>query len=175
MPISQLVDGEWVSLTDEEHAAQILAEAAADGIDLCPRCFFVNRVNGVCEMCARDAVFNADPGYRMWSDAQARLDFGDWAPDSTRPYMLDDADVDKATVARLEAKFALAEQDAKTEPGGCAVCGVPEREHMQRWHPHGHSKSYIPPTDRRRLARRYARRAKRLGLPVWSRPGRGAA
>lgn len=175
MSISQLVDGEWVSLTDEEHAAQILAEAAADGIDLCPRCFFVNRVNGVCEMCARDAVFNADPDYRMWSDAQARLDFGGWAPDSTRPYTLDDAAVDKATVARLEAKFARAERDAKTEPGGCALCGVPERGHGQRWHPHAGFEPYVAPSNALRLDRMYARRAKRLGLPVWSRPGRGAA
>lgn len=176
MSISMLVDDEWVSLTSEEHAAHILADAAKDGIDLCPRCFGdIVAVDGMCKGCASDAVYNADPDYRAHGDALARLDFGAWAPDSDRPYTFDDAATDKATVARLEAKFARAERDADTDPGGCAMCGAPERGHAQRWHPHAGFEPWVAPSNAQRLARMYARRAQRLGLPVWSRPGKAGA
>ena len=166
--ISQMVDGVWTELTDEEHAAQILTEAAANGIDLCPRCFFGNRVAGVCRMCARDAVFAADPDYREWSDAQDRLDFGGWAPESTRPYTFDDGRADEALVKRLDAKFARAEQEARTDPDGCALCGVPERGHANRWHGPGKAGRYKPPSVAVRKERMVARRNVRLGRPAWA-------
>lgn len=167
--ISQLVDGEWVTSTDEEHRAQILAEAAAEGLDLCPRCFFGDRTDsGVCRGCARDAVFNADPDYRAWSDAQARLDFGAWAPDSDRPYTYDDAQADEALVHRLQARFNRFERYAKTDPDGCAICGVPWRDHGQRWHPHAGFEVWAEPSLALRKDRIVARRNVRIGRPAWA-------
>ena len=166
--ISQLVDGKWVSLTTEQHAAQVLAEAAAAGIDLCPRCFYGNRVNGVCQMCARDAVFNADPDYRAWAEAHDRVDFGEWGPDSTRPYTRDDMKTDEATVARLSAKFNRAECAAKTDPDGCAVCGVSPRGHARRWHQGAGIETWVEPSISLRKARIVARRNIRLGRPAWA-------
>jgi hypothetical protein len=168
MTVSQLVDGEWRYLTDEEHHAECMAKLVAAGIaDPCPACF-TPRVGGVCKPCTVQAVFNADPDYREWSDAQARLDFGGWAPDSDQPYTFDDATADKATVARLEAKFARAERDAKTDPGACALCGAPERGHAQRWHPHAGFEPFFAPSDALRKARMVARRNVRLGRPAWA-------
>ena len=168
MSISQLVDGEWVALTDEEHHAQCMANLAAAGIaDPCPECF-TPRTDGVCKPCSIQAAFNADPDYRAWSDAQARLDFGAWAPDSPRPYTFADALDDKATVVRLEAKFRRAERDARTDPGGCAMCGRPERGHEQRWHPHAGFEVYVAPSMSVRKARMVARRNVRLGRPAWA-------
>lgn len=168
MTISQLVDGEWVALTDEEHLEQCLAQLRDAGIaDPCPACF-TPRTDGVCKPCAVQAVFSADPDYREWSDAQARLDFGAWAPASDRPYTFADALDDKATVVRLEAKFARAERDAKTEPSGCAMCGRPERGHGQRWHPHAGFQPFEAPSLAVRKARMVARRNVRLGQPAWS-------
>lgn len=168
MSISQMVDGEWHTLTDEEHLEQCLARLVAAGVvDPCPACFTPRR-DGSCKPCTRDAVFNADPDYRAWSDAQARLDFGGWAPDSDRPYTFADALDDKATVVRLEAKFACAERDAETDPGGCAMCGRPERGHGQRWHPHAGFEPYVAPSIATRKARILARRNVRLGLPAWT-------
>lgn len=168
MPISQMVDGEWHTLTDEEHLEQCLAQLRDAGVaDPCPACFTPRR-DGSCKPCTRDAVFNADPDYRQWSDAQARLDFGGWAPDSDQPYTLDDAAADRATVARLEAKFARAERDAKTEPGGCAMCGRPECGHGQRWHPHAGFEPYEAPSMSLRKARMVARRNVRLSRPAWA-------
>lgn len=173
MTVSQLVDGEWKTLTDEEHTAQILAEAAEHGIDLCPRCFYGNRVDGVCEICARTDVLYADPDYREWSDAQARLDFGGWAPDSTRPYTFDDGRADEALVKRLSAKFNAAERNASMDPGGCAKCGLPERGHPRwhgpRWQGHGApSRGFEAPSDALRKARMVARRNMRAGRPAWA-------
>ena len=165
---SQLIDGKWVPVADEGHAAQILADAAAEGIDLCPRCFWVNRVGGVCQLCARDAMFNADPDYRAWSDAQGRLDFGEWAPDSTRPYTWDDKEADEALVDRLAAKFNRAEKAARTDPGGCAGCGMAERDHVQRWHGKDLPWSFMPPSIELRKARIVARRNVRSGRPAWA-------
>lgn len=166
MSISQLVDGEWRTLTDEEHLAQCLAQLVADGVvDPCPDCF-TPRTDGLCNPCEIQAVFNADPDYRTWSDALARLDFGAWAPDSFRPYTFADALDDKATVVRLEAKFARAERDAKTAPGGCAMCGRSERIHGQRWRtPCG---PYVAPSMALRKARMVGRRNVRLGRPAWA-------
>lgn len=168
--IAQLVDGELVHLTDEEHVAQLVAQAHADGWDPCLRCFSP-LVDGVCKPCVRDAVFNADPDYRKWGDALARLDFGAWAPESTRPYTWDDREADKVTVKRLEAKFAAAERSAEIEPGGCALCGVAERKHSQRYssaHLGDRPKGYVAPSTALRKARMVARRNVHSGRPAWA-------
>jgi hypothetical protein len=169
--VSQLVDGEWVRLSDEEHHAQCLANLVAAGIaDPCPDCF-TPRVDGVCGPCTRLRVLHADPDYRAWGDAQDRLDFGAWGPDSDRPYTYDDRKADEALVARLEAKFAKAERAAETEPGGCALCGVPERSHAQRWHGPQQTRFYVAPSIALRKARMVARRNVRTGRPAWAAGG----
>ena len=62
-----------------------------------------------------------------------------------------------------------AERDATTEPGGCAVCGTPEREHCQRWHGSlFRSEGYVAPSIAVRKARILARRNVRLGIPAWA-------
>lgn len=165
---SQLIVGDWVPVADEDHAAQILANAASEGVDLCPRCFWVNRVDGVCQLCARNDMLNADTDYRAWSDAQQRLDFGEWAPNNTRPYTWDDKQADEALVKRLEGKFNRAEKAAGTDPGGCAGCGVAERAHVQRWHGQGLPWSFMPPSVELRKARMVARRNVRSGRPAWA-------
>ena len=159
------------AVTDAEldrREREFFAEMRAEGIDPCPDCYGV-RIDGVCGYCRRQAIFNADPDYRAWSDAQQRLDFGAWAPDSDRPYAYDDAKADEALQARLEAKVTRAERDAVTEPSACGRCGRPEGKHL--WSRFPGICRYVLPSDAQRLARMYARRAARLGLPVWSRPG----
>lgn len=161
------------TLSFDRHSELLRAGAFAElrvaGFDHCPDCYTV-RIDGVCRSCRSQAIFNADPDYRAWSDAQARLDHGAWAPDSDRPYTYSDVKADEAFAARLEAKFARAERDAATPPNACGKCGEPEGKHL-RSRFSGICR-YVPPSDAQRLARMYARRAARLGLPVWSRPGR---
>jgi hypothetical protein len=170
--ISQLIDGEWRQISDEEHVAQLVAQAHADGWDPCLRCFSA-LIDGVCGYCRAQDMFNADPDYRAWSDAQQRLDFGGWAPESTRPYMHEDAQADEALVKKLSAKFNAAERNATMDPGGCALCGLPERGH-KRWHGpgwQGHgapSRGFVPPSDELRKARMAARRNMRNGRPAWA-------
>lgn len=168
MTISQLVDGEWITLTDEEHHAQCMAHLVAAGVvDPCPACFTA-RPDGSCKPCGIQAMFNADPDYRAWSDAMQRLDFGEWAPDSDRSYTYDDVKADQALVARMEAKFARAERDAKTDPGACAACRVPERGHGRRWHGPQQPRTYMAPPASLRKARMVARRNMRQGRPAWA-------
>lgn len=172
MTISQKVDGEWITLTDEEHIAQLVAEAHAAGWDPCLRCF-MPLIDGVCGYCRRQDMFNADPDYRAWSDAQARLDFGGWAPDSNRPYTFDDAKADQALVKKLSAKFDRSERDAKTDPGGCALCGLLEHGH-KRWHGPAYSglrtpaPGFVAPSIALRKARIVARRNVRTDRPAWA-------
>lgn len=163
MSVSMLVDGEWRTLSGDEHKTMLLAEMRSDGLDPCERCFNV-KVDGVCGWCRMDALLNADPDFSAMADAQARIDFQERGP----AYTFEDLQADEATVAAFERKVATAERDAATEPGACADCH--RHESVHRWF-----HKFVPPSDRLRLARMYARRAKRLGLPVWSRPGRGAA
>lgn len=171
MTVSQLVDGEWVTLTDEEHIEQLVAQCRAEGWEPCLQCFQVLDDDGTCGYCRWRAAFSADPEYREWSDAQARLDFGAWAPESTRPYTFDDRQADRAIVKRLEAKFVRAERAAETEPGGCALCGVAERKHAQRYssaHLGDRPKGYVAPSAALRKARMVARRNVRTGRPAWA-------
>ena len=170
--ISQLIDGELIELSDEEHIERLVAQAHADGWDPCLQCF-MPLVDGACRPCNWAVVFNADPDYQAWSDAQARLDFGDWAPESPRPYTLDDARADEALVKRLSAKFNAAERAAGMDPGGCVKCGLPERGHQRwhgpRWQGHGGpSRGFEAPTDEIRKARIVARRNMRAGRPAWA-------
>jgi hypothetical protein len=152
----------------DQRERELFDALRAEGIDPCPDCF-TPRIDGVCRPCRMQAILSADQDYSAWSDAQARLDHGAWAPDSDRPYTYDDVKADKALTARLKAKFLRAELDAVTEPNACGKCRRSEGEHLR-------SRflgicRYVPPSDAQRLARMYARRAARLGLPVWSRPG----
>ncbi|MFI5934741.1 hypothetical protein [Actinoplanes sp. NPDC051494] len=173
--ISQVIDGVLMPLTDEEYIAQILADARANGVDdLCPRCFAFPRLDGACRPCARDDVFAADPDYRAWSDAQARLDEGGWAPESIRPYTYEDAKADEVLAGQLSAKFNRAERRATMDPGGCAVCGDPARGHHERWHGRRDNGAktpptgFVPPSDELRKARIVARRNVRAGRPAWA-------
>lgn len=50
---------------------------------------------------------------------------------------------------------------ATAEPSGCQHCGIPEREHAQRWKPPVGWHRWAPPTDAQTLARMTARRAAR--------------
>lgn len=159
MGVSMLVDGEWRTLSDEEHKAMCLAEMRAGGVDPCEECLGV-KVDGVCGWCRMDALLNADPDHSAMADAQSRIDFQKRGPD----YTFEDQQADEATVAAFARKADRAELDAVTEPGACAECH--RHESVHRWF-----HKFAPPSDRLRLARMYARRAKRLGLPVWSRPG----
>jgi hypothetical protein len=47
--------------------------------------------------------------------------------------------------------------DAPT-PDGCRHCGIPEREHLQRWHAEAGWHPWTEPTDEQRLERMRARR-----------------
>jgi hypothetical protein len=44
-----------------------------------------------------------------------------------------------------------------TEPNGCRHCGIPEREHVQRWKPAVGWHKWAAPTDSQRLQRMRAR------------------
>ncbi|MFF6940411.1 hypothetical protein [Streptomyces lavendulae] len=52
--------------------------------------------------------------------------------------------------------------DREITPSACRHCGIPEREHAQRWKPPAGWRRWEPPTDRQILARMRHRRAFRL-------------
>jgi len=45
------------------------------------------------------------------------------------------------------------------QPGGCQHCGIPERQHYQRWKPPADWHQWTAPTDAQILARMKARRS----------------
>lgn len=156
------------AITANQHMDLLRREAfnelRAAGYDHCPDCYTV-RTDGVCGWCRMQAILNADPDWRAMSDARTRLDF--------EPFVSFEASrVDEQIIAAFERKVDRAERDAKTPPNGCRHCGVTQRGHGQRWVPGIGRHVFTQPTDTQRLARMYARRAIRLGLPVWQRPGR---
>lgn len=161
----------YLSETLEEAKARVLAEAAAEGMDLCPECFGVPRVNGVCNPCRVSKVWAAEPNWSAYGQAQARVDFGAWDPDESRPYTFADRTADELLVKRLESMFARAERDAKTPLNGCALCGKPERGHERFYDwPHrlGAPEGFVTPSDAVRKSRLTARRNVRHGLPAWT-------
>jgi hypothetical protein len=149
--------------TSEARHLDFLAEMHAQGIDPCPDCY-TPRANSVCNPCRMQDILNTDPDYAAMADAQARLDFEDFVS-------FEVSRADEQTVEAFWRKAEKAERDAVTEPNACGNCRRPERDHLHR---HWHAHAYVQPSNAQRLARMYARRAARLGLPVWSRPGKPA-
>lgn len=47
------------------------------------------------------------------------------------------------------------------EPNACALCGIPQREHGQRFHAGGNTRTYVMPDDATRLARMKLRHEQR--------------
>lgn len=47
------------------------------------------------------------------------------------------------------------------DPNACRWCGIPEREHVQRWKPEASWHKWTAPTNEQRLERMRARRAAR--------------
>lgn len=51
------------------------------------------------------------------------------------------------------------------DPNACRWCGIPGREHGQRWNPDAGVHTWAEPTNEQRLGRMQARRAARLAPP----------
>lgn len=47
------------------------------------------------------------------------------------------------------------------EPSACRACGIPERDHMQRWTQTAGWHQWLPPTQEQIKTRMHARRARR--------------
>lgn len=149
MPMSrQTAAGAWETISTEQHAAEIVAELAAGGINVCPTCMscFPLPPDGKCRDCEYRAAL---PEVLRSTEGAA------WSLDWARR---EDREVIAANWRRYDALAAQVDKDAKTPPNGCAQCGLAERGHGQRygiggWH------TWDAPTDRLRKERMLARRA----------------
>lgn len=120
----------------------------------CPAHRTYRRPNGTCAGCELDK----SAAFQAMCEAQSRLDDGD--------FLLSEH---VRLIAIADAYWSCqrtAERDAKAAPNGCAVCGLEERGHGI-WYGGGHNslvgRTYVEPSNAKRLDRMLARRAYATG------------
>lgn len=122
----------------------------------CPSHHSRLRPNGTCAGCE----LGKSVAFQAMCEAQSRLDDGE--------FLLSEKDKLQAIADAYWTCQRTAERDAKTAPNGCAVCGLEERGHGV-WEGGGHNgivgRTYIEPSNVKRLDRMLARRAYRAGTP----------
>ena len=134
-----------------DRLAEIVAELAAEGIKVCRDCLTRLHPDGACRPCES----HADPAFGAYSDA---IYGGENAEDAGLPYSADQQARDARTVRRYERAMALAEEDARSAPNGCAWCGVEQRGHGTRWARVPGTHTFEAPPNALRLMRMRARR-----------------